>query len=172
MFFVGGMVLAGMRYQETPLDVTIEPTNTIEKYDTVEQQYYYASILNTDEAYKCVEEYFPPTDSPNNNYYTLRAHQRLGDLYLVAADFELAESYYLELVLLGPEERHFRGFGLAGLANIYHRQNDPKKVVQELVALSEIIDQIDLKVQMEIIDRLDEDLRKTFEEQRAVPTYQ
>jgi hypothetical protein len=172
IFFVGGMVLASMRYQETPLDLTIEPTNTIEKYDTVEQQYYYASILNTDEAYKCVEEYFPPMDSPNNSYYTLRAHQRLGDLYLTAADFALAESYYLELVLLGPEEQHFRGFGLAGLANIYHRQNDPKKVVQELVSLSEIIDQIDLKVQMEIIDRLDEDLRKTFEEQRAGATYQ
>jgi serine/threonine protein kinase len=172
IFFVAGMVLASLRYQETPLDSPIEHTNTIEKYDTVEQQYYYASILNTDEAYKFVEEYFPPQDSPNNNYYTLRAHQRLGDLHLTAGDFELAESYYLELVLLGPEKRHFRGFGLAGLANIYHRQNDLKKVVQELVSLSEIIDQIDLKVQMEIIDRLDEDLRKTFEEQRAFATYQ
>jgi len=148
------------------------PTNTIEKYDTVEQQYYYASILNTAEAYKFIEEYFPPKDSPNNNYYTLRAHQRLGDLYLTAANFELAESYYLELVLLGPEEQHFRGFGLVGLANIYHRQNDLKKVIQALVSLSAIIDQIDLKVQMEIIERLDEDLRKTFEEQRTVDTYQ
>ncbi len=165
IFFIGGMVWASMRYQETSLDSPIEPTNTIERYDRVEKQYYYASILNTDEAYKCIEKYFPPQDSPKNNYYTLLAHQRLGDLYLTAADFELAEFYYLALFYLGPEEQHFRGFGLAGLANIYQRQEDTKKVVQVLVSLSDIIDQIDLKVRMEIIARLEEDLRKPFEEQ-------
>ena len=166
VFFFAGILFGSLQYRTNPLDETTSNKPTIEKHETVSAQYFYASVLNTEAAYRSVEEYFPPTESQDNNHYTLLSHQKIGDLHLASGNYVLAETYYLELIYLGPEEQRFRGFGLAGLANVYHRQQETEKLAEALLSLSETIDELDLKYQMELTTRLDDELRQKIEEFR------
>lgn len=174
VMFASGVLAGSLPYSEEALETPKEVTQitTIEKRDTVEAQYLYASVVNTEEAYLSVENYFPIAESPPNYHYVMLSHQRIADLNLIAGNFQAAEAYYMELYYLAPEERHFRAYGIAGLANVYFRTNMVAKMADRLIELGEVLPLLNEDIQQELMERLDPELREIVEQFQADATRQ
>ena len=174
VMFASGVLAGSLPYSEEVLETPKEVTQiaTIEKRDTVEAQYLYASVVNTEEAYLSVENYFPIGESPPNYHYVTLSHQRIADLNLIAGNFQAAEAYYMELYYLAPEERHFRAYGIAGLANVYFRTNMVAKMADRLIELGEVLPLLNEDIQQELMERLDPELREIVEQFQADATRQ
>ena len=166
--------MGSLPYSEEALETPDEVVEIIkiEKRDTVEAQYLYASVVNSEEAYLSVEEYFPIEENPQNYHYVTLSHQRIADLHLEAANYPAAEAYYMELYYLAPEERHFRAYGIAGLANVYNRTNGVARMADRLIELGEVLPLLNDDIQSEIMDRLDTELRDIVEQFQADATRQ
>tara|TARA_B100000700_G_scaffold58144_1_gene63120 strand:- start:5779 stop:7590 length:1812 start_codon:yes stop_codon:yes gene_type:complete len=174
LLFATGVLLGSLPYSEEALETPDEVVEIIkiEKRDTVEAQYLYASVVNSEEAYLSVEEYFPIEENPQNYHYVTLSHQRIADLHLEAANYPAAEAYYMELYYLAPEERHFRAYGIAGLANVYNRTNGVARMADRLIELGEVLPLLNDDIQSEIMDRLDTELRDIVEQFQADATRQ
>ncbi|MEC9095416.1 MAG: hypothetical protein VX776_02220, partial [Planctomycetota bacterium] len=172
VLFLTGILFGSLPYSEKLLETPDEVTEieTIEKRDNVEAQYLYASVVNTEEAYLGVEDYFPVEDDPRNYHYVTLSHQRIADLHLNAEDYQAAEAYYMELYYLAPEERHFRAYGIAGLANVYNRTSNIAKMADRLIELGEVLPLLNEDIQAEIMERLDTELRDIVEQFQADAT--
>ena len=174
VLFLTGILMGSLPYSEELLETPDEVAEieTIEKRDNVEAQYLYASVVNTEEAYLGVEDYFPVEDDPRNYHYVTLSHQRIADLYLNAENYAAAEAYYMELYYLAPEERHFRAYGIAGLANVYNRTSNVARMADRLIELGEVLPLLNDDIQAEIMERLDTELRDIVEQFRADATRQ
>ena len=174
VLFVSGILLGSLPYSseilETPENVV--EIKTIEKRDNVEAQYLYASVVNTEEAYLSVEDFFPVEDDSRNYHYATLSHQKIADLHLATENYESAEAYYMELYYLAPEARHFRAYGIAGLANVYKRTNNIAKMADRLIELGEVLPLLNEDIQAEIMERLDTELREIVEQFQADSTRQ
>ena len=149
-----------------------EEIEAFEKHDSVEAQYFYASVINTEEAYLSVEEYFPVGDTPENYHFVTLSHQRIADLHLKSENYSAAEAYYMELYYLAPEERHFRVYGIAGLANVYNRTANTARMADRLIELRDVLPLLNDDIQSEIMERLDSELREIVEQFQADATRQ
>ena len=174
VLFVSGLLLGGLPYSEEILQTPEEVTEikSFEKHDSVEAQYFYASIINTEEAYLSVEDYFPVGDAPENYHFVTLSHQRIADLYFQSEDYQAAEAYYMELYYLAPEERHFRVYGIAGLANVYDRTANTARMADRLIELRDVLPLLNDDIQSEIMERLDSELREIVEQFQADATRQ
>ena len=142
-----------------------------DSYDRKRDTSTHASVVNTEEAYLSVEN-FPIGESPPNYHYVMLSHQRIADLNLIAGNFQAAEAYYMELYYLAPEERHFRAYGIAGLANVYFRMNMVAKMADRLIELGEVLPLLNEDIQQELMERLDPELREIVEQFQADATRQ
>lgn len=123
MAVVGAVTAWGSRPRSI-LHVASVRESEIERKATVREQYWYATAMNTEEAWRSLEEYFPPSDSETNRLYALRAKQRLADLWYEQRQYSRARGIYEELSKLDPDtQTEFVAAGLIGMANI-HAQND------------------------------------------------
>ena len=120
--FLGGSALAWGTRSTAMLQIEEgQQMARVEKKDTVEEQFFYAMWMRTEEAWESVSEYFP-ADTPNatergrNKPYTLRAKQHLGRHYLETEQYSRALEVYTELANLDRTEELFRAYGLAGQA--------------------------------------------------------
>ena len=174
VLFVSGLLLGGLPYSEEILQTPEKVTEieSFEKHDSVEAQYFYASIINTEEAYLSVEDYFPVGDAPENYHFVTLSHQRIADLYFQSGDYQAAEAYYMELYFLAPEERHFRVYGIAGLANVYNRTANTARMADRLIELRDVLPLLNDDIQSEIMERLDSELREIVEQFQADATRQ
>ena len=174
VLFVSGILLGGLPYSEELLQAPVEVTEieAFEKHDSVEAQYFYASVINTEEAYLSVEEYFPVGETPENYHFVTLSHQRIADLHLKSENYSAAEAYYMELYYLAPEERHFRAYGIAGLANVYNRTANIARMADRLIELGEVLPLLNEDIQSEIMERLDTELREIVEQFQADATRQ
>jgi len=174
VLFVSGILLGGLPYSEEILQTPEEVVEikSFEKHDSVEAQYFYASIINTEEAYLSVEDYFPVGDAPENYHFVTLSHQRIADLYFQSEDYQAAEAYYMELYYLAPEERHFRVYGIAGLANVYNRTANTARMADRLIELRDVLPLLNDDIQTEIMERLDSELREIVEQFQADATRQ
>jgi serine/threonine protein kinase len=119
------------------------PTTTeIVKQPTVQDQYFYAILLNTQESLRSIAEYFPPDQSIENRYYSLVAEQRLAEYYLERLDPERAMECFKKLIRAnGASDRAFQAYGYAGLAHVasLHSTDDMEenclKELQQLIPL-------------------------------------
>jgi len=169
VLFLSGILFGSLPYSSDMLEMpeNVVEIKTIEKRDNVEAQYLYASVVNTEEAYLSVEDYFPVEDDSRNYHYATLSQQKIADLHLATENYESAEAYYMELYYLAPEERHFRAYGIAGLANVYNRTNNIAKMADRLIELGEVLPLLNEDIQAEIMERLDTELRDIVEQFQA-----
>ena len=108
--FLLGMVLA--RLMPPPSRFCWPMQNNsgdIPKQPNVFQQWYYASKIGTEEAWKSIIENFK-----DKGYFVDRANQQLALIYLREKRYEEAIEIFEDLVNLGEDESELRAFGLAG----------------------------------------------------------
>ncbi|MDR2345495.1 MAG: serine/threonine protein kinase [Planctomycetaceae bacterium] len=87
----------------------------IKKYDTVEEQWVYACILNSPEAWNSIIEYFPNADY----YWKRKAQRQLIRYYFQAGDHgnsEMLLPLFQEFSQLSGADEQDRALGLVGLA--------------------------------------------------------
>jgi serine/threonine-protein kinase len=87
------------------------------RQSTVLRQWYYASQIGTEEAWRSVIDYFPEKE-----YFVLRAKQQLARILLRERDYDRAIAVFDELAAASDSEREFRAFGLAGKCGVLSLQ--------------------------------------------------
>ncbi len=129
--FTGG-IWGGLRLGEQPSLVKDTPTPSllIPQQESALRQWFYAAVLNTEEAWQSVIEYFP--EKP---YLVFRAKQQLARLYLREGRFPEAMKIFEEFTLLGEPDSPMRAYGLAGQCTIYTLQGQYREAAALLVQL-------------------------------------
>ncbi len=103
----------------------------IPRQPTVLRQWYYASQIGTEEAWRSVIEYFPTA----NEYYGLRAKQQLGRIYLRERDFERAIKVFEDLAGAPSSYAEFCAFGLAGKSGVLSLEGHYKESAEVMEKL-------------------------------------
>lgn len=155
-FVAGGLIAWRNRERDfLSAPVAIESTR-IERKETPEAQYFYATVLNTEAGWRSVYEYFPPEPGPagaRKRLYAYYAKQQLARHYLQRDDLDKADKIFTELANLEPTEEAFRAFGLAGQALVRHARGEKEALAEKLSQLSKLRDKLDLGMRSEI-DRI------------------
>ena len=128
----------------------------VERRESVEAQYVYATLLNTEAALKSVAEYFPPEDNERNLHYSRRAKQRLAWLCYENEDLDKAYRLYTELADLGPAEAEFQLTGQAGQAIVLEGQGKTAEAVEKLSSVypkRRLLQNSDLRAEIERLYR-------------------
>jgi serine/threonine-protein kinase len=81
------------------------------------RQWYVASQIGTEAAWKSVIKYFPKKEE-----FTLRAEQQLAMLYLHEGQFDQAMAIFDKLARLGGDAVELQAFGLAGQCVVLSRR--------------------------------------------------
>ncbi len=109
----------------------------VPKLQSAKLQYYDAFFSPSEEAWKAVAKYFPPTANIDNQLWSRRASRRLGEYYLNQGDLENALATYKSLSGLEETAQEFRVGGLAGEAIVFDRRNQDKEVRDRLPKIKE-----------------------------------
>ncbi len=130
--FLLGMILARFANNEPYLlaDAKSNPVD-FKQYDTVAQQWYYASKYGTEGAWKSIEKYYK-----DKGYYVDRANQQLALLYLNKGRYDEAMDIFEKFTYRGDGERELRAFGLAGQSVVYSYQGEydkSNKIIDEFL---------------------------------------
>jgi eukaryotic-like serine/threonine-protein kinase len=132
----------------------------VERKETAKLQYWHAMKLNTEEAWKCVERYFPQ-DVAVNRVYTAQARERLAELYLQKGQRDEARRLFEQLAV--SKEPEFAAYGLIGEANLLSEQGKKEQATVELVEVVAVLSKLTEDEQIRTMLRwLDPDLRATF----------
>ncbi|MBC7852071.1 MAG: serine/threonine protein kinase [Pirellulaceae bacterium] len=116
-----------------PLLMAAQPkTLKVPKRENAEQQHLHAFFTPSEEAWKAVAEYFPPSEDTENQLWCRRASRRLGEYYLNQGEFEKALKTYQELAAVDETAQGFRAAGLAGEAVAYDRLKMREEVLIRL----------------------------------------
>ena len=91
------------------------------------RQYYCASQLGTEEAWRSVLEYFPEKES-----VVRRAKQQLARIYLRTRDDARAMAIFEEFAAATDADKEFRAYGLAGKAGRPHAARQVPRVGQRV----------------------------------------
>ncbi|MDO5580725.1 MAG: serine/threonine-protein kinase [Planctomycetia bacterium] len=86
-------------------------TNGIARFDTVEEQWVFASQLGTTDAWKSVISAFP-----DKEYWKRRAQQQLARVYIEESNILKARDIFIEFAEITPPDLHYTSFGNAGIA--------------------------------------------------------
>ncbi|MBI3839235.1 MAG: serine/threonine protein kinase [Planctomycetia bacterium] len=124
--------------RECPLVTPDAEVETIERQDTAEAQYIYASMLGTEEAWKSVPKYFP-----DDQTYARRAMQHLARLYLQEFDYDRAMKVFGDFAALNDVEVQFKAFGLAGEAIVLNRRKKYAQSADKLAQLWPLRDKLE-----------------------------
>jgi eukaryotic-like serine/threonine-protein kinase len=134
--FVLGMALAHFMPSGPYLlaDAKSNPTS-IPKQDTALRQWYYASKIGTEDAWKSIKEHF--SDKP---YFVDRANQQLALIYLRENRPDEAKTKLEDLANLGDEDIELRAFGLAGLGFVLSCEGKYEESAKMLLNFMQIQD--------------------------------
>ncbi len=107
-FLLGGalLLIQNQRLSAAPP----EPPLTLQRFNTVEEQYVFALQTSTIEAWKSVIEYFP-----QEGYWRIRAQRQLALAYVADKDVDSAEKVFKELAETTSHGVDVDPFPLAGL---------------------------------------------------------
>jgi serine/threonine-protein kinase len=94
-----------------------QAASDIPQQATVLRQWYVASQIGTEAAWKSVIKYFPKREE-----FTLRAEQQLAMLYLHEGEFDRAMAIFDKLARLGGDAVELQAFGLAGQCVVLSRR--------------------------------------------------
>lgn len=112
------MIAAWMGRLENPQSVRsllAENEFEVSTQSSVGAQYLEAARLNEPEAWRKVSEAFPPSDSPINAAYALKANIQLSRLYRARGQFNEAESCLTTVLQESGLASHYRAIALAEL---------------------------------------------------------
>jgi eukaryotic-like serine/threonine-protein kinase len=122
-------VSAAYVFRPKPLLTPTAPKDSqIPRKESAELQYWYAVFSPSEEAWKAVAEYFPPSQDAINLNWSRMASYRLGEYYLNENELEKALKTYQELASLEETFQEFRAVGLVGEAIVYDRMNNRDEV--------------------------------------------
>lgn len=136
-----GATLAWRKRPRSLLDAS--QTTQVENRGSPREQYFNASLVNTERAWKAVERYYPRDVDPRNNPYVYASWNQLATLYRERGSTAEALRLYEQLVLLPETENTFRAFGLAGQANIYFGNGQQDRWTEALSSLQSILPEIE-----------------------------
>lgn len=127
-FFIGGgaLTLRNERLAAAPP----EPPLSIQRFNSVEEQYVFAIQTSSVDAWKSVIEYFP-----NDEYWTVRAKRQLALEYANEDDVDSAESLFKELEAQSNLKGGNDAFPLAGFAWCSAMRGDAAAAVATLSEL-------------------------------------
>ncbi len=116
---------------------------------------------------------FPPQENEQNQYYALRAQQRLAELYLQNDDLDQSLRCYEQLADAETADLQFRAIGLSGQANVYILRDEQSLAHQKLAAFVQLLDRLPTEVRqvilMEIHPRLRPELERLRRDLKAAP---
>jgi hypothetical protein len=122
----------------------------VQQRESAEAQYIYALLLNTEEAWQAVWQYFPPDQGGRNRYYARRAQQQLARLYMQHEDFADALSIFDQLAELDATEQEFRAFGLAGAAIVHSLRGEHELSAGKLASVWPLRHLLDTQMRTEV----------------------
>jgi serine/threonine-protein kinase len=157
-FATGAAIAWAVRKPHFLADTADAAQDVVERRETVESQYFYAVLLNTEAAWESVWTHFPPEASQQNRYYSLRAKQQLARLYVNKKDLDKALLIFDELAKLDPTEEQFRAFGMAGQAIVFSSQGKTEEAAKKLASVYPLRQQLDPQMRDEI-ERLSRRIR-------------
>jgi serine/threonine-protein kinase len=112
---LAGVLFGYIRVASMPNPLHPPTATEIKKYDTVEEQWIYACILDSPEAWTSVIEYFPESDY----YWKRKAKRQLIRYYFQSGDngnLEMLLPLFQEFSQLSGVDEQDRALGLVGLA--------------------------------------------------------
>jgi len=127
-----GGVVAWANRPESLLNYDPAQVAQVERHATAQDQYYFATLVGTEEALRSVARYFPPSEGSDNQYYTRRSQQRLAELYTETGRLNQAATIFTDLANLSPTEAEFRAYGVAGQAMVYDQQGKTELASEKL----------------------------------------
>ena len=131
----------------------------IEMKASVEEQFTFAALINTEKALLSVKRYFPPGESPTNQEFALKVDRRLATLYQQQDQLEKADRIYTRLSKLDGGDIELRAFGLCGQANIAQVRGETDEVASHLSKLGALVGQLEPTAQSLAIQTLKTELR-------------
>lgn len=138
-----GAVLARTLIDPNPL-AQAASIPVVPKKDSPRQQYFYATYVNTEEAWQGVLDYYPITGTADRQrYYALRAKTGLARWYLENGNPNAAIVLFDELANLETTERELRAIGISGLALCYDATSNLEKAADFLTDVSPFVDELD-----------------------------
>jgi serine/threonine-protein kinase len=135
---------------------------TFPRQATVLRQYYYASQIGTEEAWRSVIQYFP-----DNHYYVLRAEQQLGRIYLRDRDLDNALKTFDDLAAVPSSDTEFRAFGLAGKCGVLSLKGDYAGSAKALDDLFPIIKDLKDRQMHDMLNKVVQENRKHLNPQAS-----
>jgi serine/threonine-protein kinase len=121
---LGGSALAFLRPPKPLLVADAGPSPMVKRWETAEEQWFYARMLKNERAYQAVTQYFPPGDSAVNLRYSRLAQQDLAWLYREQQRFPEALKTYEDLSRVPPGDGPYALVGLAGQVIVHHQMGD------------------------------------------------
>lgn len=125
-----------------------------EPQESAMQQYWYGYKINTEAGWLAVEDNFPQ-DDPVNRLYSLKAKQRLAELYREKGYPEKALTLYRELASLEAEEPQLAASGLIGQANVFAHQENREQVNANLAQAVQLIEKFPPDQQRDLLLLID-----------------
>jgi len=126
---------------------------------SAQEQYRYATWVQTEDAWKSVETLFPLNDELNSEQRSQRqlyhrlSKQRLAEFYLKNGNDDAAMSIFAELAELEETAVKFRAFGIAGQAFVYWRREEWDLMSQKLNEVYEYRSELNQNMR-NLVDRL------------------
>lgn len=151
-FLLGGL-LAWARREPPLLKLTNkERAELVDRRDTVQAQYIFAMMLNSEKSWQSVWQYFPEEDSQTNKYYARQAKLQLARLYLQPdhKNPRRALSLFDELASLDQTQQRFRAHGMAGQAIVYNLRGEYQRSAAALADLAPLRIQLDAELVREL----------------------
>jgi eukaryotic-like serine/threonine-protein kinase len=102
------------------LDPPSEGGLKTQRLENVKKQYDFALLKDTEDAWRAVEEYFPPEKSTENLYYARLARRGRARLYVAEGRLTEALKLYAQLANVPDSEADLQLSGVAGEAVVYH----------------------------------------------------
>ena len=135
MAFTVGAVIAWSTSEAPLLKLTPqEQADLVNEFDTINEQYQFARLVDTEIAWRNVWEKFDEHDSDKNKRFATLARQHLAWRYVQLNDFDAALGLFSELAQLDSSQLQFRSQGLAGQAIVLglkgEYENSTVKIIQ------------------------------------------
>lgn len=153
---LGALVGGGAAWWWRPPTLLAVNSPTVEEKDSAMLQFWHALDRNTEAAWKAVEQNFPQ-DDPVNRLYSLKAKQKLAELYRAKGYHERAMAINGELAKLEAEEPQLAARGLLGQVNLLADQQDPEAVTAKLAQAVPLIETFAPDQQRAVLMSLDPD---------------
>jgi len=163
---LGGLVLGALTAWATRpaplLEVSGGEIPTVERQETVRDQYLHAAQIGSVEAWQSVSRHFPAETDEQNKYYANRARQRLAELHVQNDQLDQAMKCYDDLVGADDSDTQFRVIGLAGQANVLLLGGEKDAAKQKLLALIPLFEQLPGSLKPILVNEINASLRLEF----------